>query len=296
MQINIIDTAAIYERMLTAADAAERTTMLQEGLVEPFAPITRMMGPDPLAAFAMWGQREDQFGPEKRAATIAKLELLHNANAWARAAGAVKRGLAAFAPYTATTPLEQITFALLLTEVMSMPGVVDRGYSGFGGFPGYVLTLYTAPDAYNLARVEPCTAHELNHNIRFSHFPFNPMSTTLGEYMVAEGLAEAFATELYGEELVGYYVSEFDRSRESETMAIVGKALDSTGFDVIRSFIFGDAIAAHMGLPVQGVPEFTGYAVGYNIVRAYMQRTGSSAAAATFVPAEEIIAGSGLFG
>jgi uncharacterized protein YjaZ len=293
MHTNIIDTAAIYERMLTAADAAERTAILQELLVQPFAPMTRMMGPDPLAAFAMWGQREAQFGPEQRAATITKLELLHNADAWARAAGAVARSLDAFAPYTAATPLEQITFALLLTEPMNMPG--DRGYSGFGSFPGYVITLYTAPDAYNLARVEPCTAHELNHTIRFSHFPFNPMSTTLGEYMVAEGLAEAFAAELYGEELVGYYVSEFDRSREAETLAIVGNALNSTGFDVIRSFIFGDAIAAHMGLPVQGVPEFTGYAVGYNIVRAYMQRTGSSAAAATFVPAEEIIAGSGMF-
>lgn len=138
-------------------------------------------------------------------------------------------------------------------------------------------------------------AHEVNHTIRFSRFPFNPPPTTLGEYMVAEGLAEAFAVELYGEDLIGYYVSEFDRSREAETLAIVGRSLHSTGFDVIRSFIFGDAIAQHMGLPVQGVPEFTGYAVGYQIVRTYMQRTGVSAAAATFVPAEAIIAGSGMF-
>lgn len=294
MHLHIIDTAAAYERMLAAADAAERTAILQEAIVQPFVPITRMMGPDPLAAFAIWGQREEQFGPEQRAATVAKLELLHRANAWERAASAVQRSLDAFAPFNAAADLKQLTFALLLTAPSSMPG--DRGYSGFGSFPGYVITLYSAPDAANLARVEPCTAHEVNHTVRFSRFPFNPQTTTLGEYMVAEGLAEAFATELYGDALVGYYVGEFDRSREAETMAIVGRSLNRTGFDVIRSFIFGDAIAAHMGLPVQGVPEFTGYAVGYVIVRAYMQRTGNSAAAATCVPAAEIIAGSGMFG
>jgi uncharacterized protein YjaZ len=293
MQYTIIDTASTYARMLAAADAAERTAILQALIVTPFAPITRMMGPDPLAAFAMWGQCADQFGPAQRATTIAHLEQLHAAHAWSRAARAVQQSIAALAPHTYHTALDQITFALLLTVPTGMPG--DRGYSGFGSFPGYVLTLYTTPDEYNLARIEPCTAHELNHTIRFSHFPFNPITTTLGEYMVAEGLAEAFAVELYGPDLIGYYVSEFADSQREAVLQRVRPALNQTGFDLIRSFIFGDQIAAHMGLPVHGVPPFTGYAIGYAIVQAYMQRTGMSAAAATYVPAAEIIAASGLF-
>jgi uncharacterized protein YjaZ len=50
-----------------------------------------------------------------------------------------------------------------------------------------------------------------------------------------------------------------------------------------------------MGLPKAGVPNFAGYAIGYRIVRQYLQRTGKSVAQATFLPSREIIAESGFF-
>ena len=47
--------------------------------------------------------------------------------------------------------------------------------------------------------------HELNHNLRYSpgNVVWNPASVTVGERAVSEGLADAFARQLYGDEL-GY--------------------------------------------------------------------------------------------
>jgi uncharacterized protein YjaZ len=108
-------------------------------------------------------------------------------------------------------------------------------------------------------------------------------------------LAEAFAAELFGEGVVGYYVTEFPEAELAAATRAVGAALDATGFDTVRAYIFGDTITARAGRPAAGVPDFAGYALGYRAVRAYLRRTGMSVVEATFVPAAEIIAGSGLF-
>jgi uncharacterized protein YjaZ len=43
------------------------------------------------------------------------------------------------------------------------------------------------------------------------------------------------------------------------------------------------------------VPPFAGYAMGYRLVRQFLQRAGMSAAEATYLPWREIVAGSGFF-
>jgi uncharacterized protein YjaZ len=63
--------------------------------------------------------------------------------------------------------------------------------------------------------------------------------------------------------------------------------LELTGFDAIRSYVFGGA---------DGIPPLAGYALGYKLVQAYLANTGSSVSAASFVPAHEIIAESRFFG
>jgi len=66
-----------------------------------------------------------------------------------------------------------------------------------------------------------------------------------------------------------------------------------TGFDVIRGYIFGDWAAAAAGYQKQGLPDFAGYTVGYRLVRAYLRRSGRTAAAATYLPWRELVEGSG---
>ncbi|MBC8077728.1 MAG: hypothetical protein H7Y32_16750 [Chloroflexales bacterium] len=294
MNFNIIDTLATYRRLISAPDAAMREAIFRSELVAPFAGVVNVFGGgDGLAAFAQWGMAPDQFASEQGAHWATILDTLAEHGAWQRAAQALERGRAAFESYAERVPLDTITFALVLADLSHMP--LQRGYSGFGGIPGWIMTIYGEPDAYNLERVEGATVHELHHNVRFRLFPFNPIHTTVGEYMVAEGLAESFTAELYGADKVGYYVTDFDEDRFEETRARIGGALDQTGFNEVRGYIFGDAIAGHRGLPQAGVPAFAGYALGYKVVQEYLKRTGATVADATFVPASEIIAASRFF-
>ncbi len=101
--------------------------------------------------------------------------------------------------------------------------------------------------------------------------------------------------ELYGESVVGYYVTDFNEAELATAKGIISKALDVTGFNEVRGYIFGDAIAESMNLPKAGVPNFAGYAIGYSIVQAYLKRTGRTVPEATFVPAKEIIEASQFF-
>jgi len=53
---------------------------------------------------------------------------------------------------------------------------------------------------------------------------------------------------------------DFDESELNIARARIGEGLHKTGFDVIRSYIFGDYWAEKMNLPKFGVPAYGGYA------------------------------------
>ena len=135
----------------------------------------------------------------------------------------------------------------------------------------------------------------MHHLVRFRVFPFTPQ-TSVAEYIVLEGMAESFAAALFGEEVVGYYVTQFDEAMLDDAKSLIAAGLQKTGFNVIRSYIFGDALAERSGFePLGGMPAYGGYAVGYHVVQAFLQRTGMSVEEATFIPADEIVAKSEFF-
>jgi uncharacterized protein YjaZ len=77
---------------------------------------------------------------------------------------------------------------------------------------------------------------------------------------------------------------------------MIAEGLHKTGFNVIRSYIFGDPLAEQSGYePLGGMPVYGGYTIGYHVVQAYLKRSGRTIEEATFVSAEEIVAGSGFF-
>lgn len=296
MEIAIIDTEAIYRRLLDTRDATRRDAIYRADLLAPFAGMFRVFGGgDPVAMAKGWGlYLPTEFVGDARPAITSILDRLVAADAWRTMAEALGLGVAAFAPYVDLVRHRTVTSALMIAD-HQRANPIDRGYTGFGGIPGYVLVVYSDPNGYNLSRIGGASVHELNHNVRFSAFPFHPMAVTVGEYMIAEGLAEAFAAELFGEQVVGYYVTDFDEDELATATRVIGGALDATGFDAVRGYIFGDTIAAQMGAPKAGVSDYAGYAIGYRAVRQYLSRTGKTAAAATFAPAAEIIAESGFF-
>lgn len=168
------------------------------------------------------------------------------------------------------------------------------GYTGIGSVPGYALLLYAEPNEYNMARIQATLAHECHHNVRLALFPWNPAELSVAEHIVMEGMAEAFATELYGEATAGYYVTEIDEDGLSRAREAIGAALGERGFGTTRMYVYGDRAAA-MGGERPGLPDFAGMAVGYRVVRQFLEETGASIVEATFLPADEIVRGSGYF-
>lgn len=169
----------------------------------------------------------------------------------------------------------------------------DDGYTGYGGHSGHAI-VHANVGERNVTRIPAALAHEYHHNIRLRFEPWSK-ETTVGQYMLLEGLAEAFAVELCGEEYAGPWVTRQTREEREHARKVLGHALEVTGWNEIRSYIFGDWVAQTCGQPERGLVRSAGYAAGYDCVRAYCAKTGSTVAQATYVPWRDIVAASGCF-
>jgi len=169
-----------------------------------------------------------------------------------------------------------------------------KGYSGFGGIPGYIqLLIY--PNDYNIPRIPAILAHELHHNVRFSYFNWDHGNVTLGDYLVIEGLADSFASAVYGEQMLGPWVTDFDEEDLHYSIEVMHQVLELKGFAEIRSYMFGDEIAKEQGYQPVGLSYAAGYAVGYHVVQAFLNYTGVTIYEATRLSTKEIIEGSKVF-
>jgi uncharacterized protein YjaZ len=297
MRTNFEPTNEYYRRILDAPDAETRRQRYLELLVNPWKPMMEMMtrfGADPADALGgakAWGW----VLPEQTELMAALLSKLEAADAWTVGRRALEEASARFEPYQARIPFDSISGWLTLADpAHSNP--YERGYSGATDWTRpWFIGQFWEPDEANLSRLPGLVAHEMHHLIRNRLFPWGPQ-ISVADYIVVEGTAESFATALYGQEKLGLFISEFD-PRELETArALIGQGLQATGFDVIRGYIFGDALAERSRFrPVGGMPTFGGYAVGYHVVQAFLKRSGKTIEETTFLPAQEIVEGSGFF-
>ncbi|MCA9910030.1 MAG: hypothetical protein KC519_15335 [Anaerolineae bacterium] len=296
MQFDIIDAESIYRRLLDAPDDDARGAIFDAELAAPFDGLARMMGGGGRATFAQWGMTPEMFSSAMREQVTRYVAALAEAKAWERAAAALERGWQAFSAYHDRIALDKTVFALVLSDMSKAPWA--RGYAGFGAIPGWIMVTYWQPDTYNLARVEAATAHELHHQLMGASMQRGGinMMASLADYMLGEGLAESFATELYGDAVAGPWVTDFPEAELERVKVIYRGALDLTGYDTLRAYIFGGQIAAAYDLPQVEVPMMSGYALGYKIVQAYKQRTGKSVVDISYIPPREVIAESGFFG
>lgn len=293
MHFRIIDTESIYRRLLRAPDSAAREAIFQTELIPPFEGLAQFFGMDGMSAFRMWQMPPDLFADSGRIGPM--LEAMAAADVWNQAAQALDAGWKAFEPYADRLQPRgnTITFALMIADMGGQP---TRGYAGFGAIPPWIMTTIGEANDYTLPRIATATAHELHHNMAATVRGRTPMIASLADYIVGEGLAEAFGAALYGPETIGYYVTDFDESRLDETIHTIGDHLDETDFNKVRGYVFGDLWGGQRGIETAGVPAYAGYALGYRIVQAYMARTGKTVVEATFVPARTVIGESGIFG
>jgi uncharacterized protein YjaZ len=291
IHIKMHPTNEIYRRLIATPDLAERTRLFETELFAPFNMAVwgqRMGGMEPMAAIAMLGF----FMPEQLAETPPALTLLENAKAWEIAERSLNEGAARFAPYSDRIGLAATNVGIYITDP-TKANPINKGYNGMGGTPSEIILTYDTPNDYNLSKLPGMVVHELHHNIRFSLFRWGP-HITLGDYMISEGLAESFATAMYGAEMVGYYVSECTGEDLETARRLIAANLTTTDFNLMRGYIFGSWIAGQFGgIADVGMPNFGGYAVGYHTVQAYLRRTGKTIEEATLLPAADIIAQSG---
>ena len=108
--------------------------------------------------------------------------------------------------------------------------------------------------------------------------------------MVTEGLAENFATYLYGEDKAGPWVANTDMDTLNEYIKpIIHDGLNVQGLENLNAYLYGDELAALQNCSPVGLPYCAGYACGYHLVKYYLEKTGKSIVEATLLPASEIL-------
>lgn len=218
------------------------------------------------------------------------LARLQDADAWGRVEGALAHGVEVQKSATPGAHIPDLTVLLMLgdpsDEYFMGPA---RGLSGNGSMPGY-LALTVWPTDENLARIEAATVHELNHNLRYAPggVVWDPASVVVGEQVISEGLADAFARQLYGD-VIGYTPMGRAHLDDDAVFDKVVSGLGTTGMRNFTAWVLGDDAARRFGSEPVGVPAGGGYAVGNRLVDAYLAAEGKSAADALHTASDTII-------
>jgi len=218
------------------------------------------------------------------------LKTLVDADAWRRVAKALESGVSALKAADPSVIVPDLTVLLVLGDPTNDHFLNEvQGLSGFGGISGYIaITVWPTPRV--LDRIEAIAVHELHHNVRYSPggIVWNPATVTVGEHVISEGLADTFATELYGDTGYTHFVADATRS-DDQVLAKVATGLDVTGMQDFAGWVLGDATARLFGGSPVGLPTGAGYAAGARLVAAYVEAEGTTAAQNVRTPAAEIL-------
>lgn len=216
------------------------------------------------------------------------IELISSDHLWSACERSIKKSLECFTENGFKLPVQEYLFTILLANDESPYITMNEGYCGDGGIPGYIFS-WLVPNEYTLSHLPVALAHEVNHNVRFQFIKWKN-DITLGEMMVSEGLAENFATYLYGEDKAGPWVTKTDMQTLNEYIKpIIQEGLDVQGLENLNAYLYGDEMAALQNYPVVGLPYCAGYACGYHLVKHYLSKTNKSIVDATVLPAKEIL-------
>lgn len=102
-------------------------------------------------------------------------------------------------------------------------------------------------------------------------------------------MAENYATAIHGEEFLGPWVGKTDLELLPLIKEIIHDSLNTTGFENITAYLYGDEMARIQCFPKVGLPYCAGYAVRYHLIKYYLQKNGISIEETTILPHEEIL-------
>ncbi len=294
MKVNAVRSDAIYKKIM-AAPLEKKADIYRYELMMPFekkwacynVPMKAATanGYDVIIASGMLGH----LAPTKiDDAQTENIEMISSDSLWSECQRTMEKALACFADSGIDLPVKEYLYTILLANPESPYIILSDGYMGDGGIPGYI-NLALVPSEHTVRRLPACLAHEANHNVRFQFIKWRN-DITLGEMIVSEGLAENFATHLFGEEFVGPWVSKTDMQTLNEYIKpIMRGGLGVQGMDNLNAYLYGDEMAALQGFTPAGLPYCAGYACGYHLIKHYLKKTGKGIVEATILPADEIL-------
>lgn len=288
MKITVLDTYTAMRDILRAP-AGERAALLEE-MWRPVAGMYRYF-PGPVDLVAMHAASSGFPLDRDTDACLDALERLRAADAWGRIERALRNAADRLAGALRRVELPEVTVLLVIGDPEDRLYLDEAlGLTANGSVTGY-LYLNVWPSPENLDRLEAMAVHEFDHNVRYAPggVVWDPATVTVGEQIVSEGLADALARELYGEELGPARIGVAHR-HDDDLYALVTANLGVTGMQNFASWVLGDAIAGRFGAPPIGVPTGAGYAVGNRLVDDYLAATGRTASEAVHADAREIIA------
>ncbi|KAA5832799.1 peptidase [Saccharopolyspora hirsuta] len=287
MTFTVLDTYTAMREILRAP-AADRPSLLK-AMLEPAAGMYRYFpGEVDLVSMHLMASGFPIDRDEDRC--LEALETLREADAWGRIERALDEALAVQLAATPDIEVPDITVLFTLGD----PGDAhfmgpSLGMTANGSVSGYLVVNFW-PFPENLARLEATVVHELNHNLRYSPggVVWDPATVAVGEQVVSEGLADAFARQLYGDEL-GRARIGVPHLHDDAVFDKVVSGLEVTGMENFTVWVLGDEIATRFGATPVGLPTGAGYAVGNRLVDAYLAATGRTAAEALLADSREVI-------
>ncbi|MFI6503686.1 DUF2268 domain-containing protein [Nonomuraea typhae] len=165
---------------------------------------------------------------------------------------------------------------------------VGGGYFGMGSTPGWIYLL-AWPTEENAHKIAHCAVHELHHQVRYANVVWDPATVTVGEHIVAEGLAEAFVREVSGPEAMGPWSAMVTGRALEDAYAKTMADIDLEGMQHTPAYVLGDTAVRKFGGEPVGIPDMAGYGVGLRLVEAHLAATGMTVAASSGLPAAEIL-------
>lgn len=298
VDIEIVDVLSGQRAAFNAKTPEEALETATERIAEPLRPWWEPMKDTPWNPFKP--ESDDPLGYAMMlqiapldmdpATANAYLDRFDEARSLDACADAIVKAFDMLKPSTHGITLPAIRYMLALAR----PSILNErdnnaGYTGIGGNPGQIMML-ALPSDYNLPRLAAMAAHEVHHNVRLSHEPWDPATITVGQYIVLEGLAETFAAELYGENSLGPWTLMHDEETLDTHRSTFRDALEQVGDP--RPYMFGDWAAEEFHYEKKGLPDYIGYGMGYRVVKSYLETTGLTATETTYMPWREIVAGS----
>lgn len=217
-----------------------------------------------------------------------EVELISSDSFWLECEHAVRKSLRLFIEHEISLPVSEYLFTIQLGNPENRALTINEGYSGFGGIPGFIWGTLL-PNEYTIPRMKAALAHECNHNVRYQFIQWDH-TVNLGELIVSEGLAENFATFMFGEEFLGPWVTKTNAETLNRRIKpVLREQLKLTGFDQFAPYLYGDEIAELQNFKPVNMPYSAGYACGYYLIQYYLRKTGRTIFEATITPAAQIL-------